>query len=114
MQIKDIPQADDQLVDGLRVYELMSEEENDDSEENDPAKMYSTGGRRFDEPTFVLEEPTKEINLGTKNDPQNIIISLNLTSEEERALINILKEYKDSFAWTYEDMPSLDPTIVEH
>ena len=114
MQIKDIPQVDDQLVDGLRVYELMLEEENDDSEENDPAKMYSTSSRRFDEPTSAVEEPIKEINLGTEDDPRNIIISLNLTSEEERALINILKEYKDTFAWTYEDTPNLDLTLVEH
>ena len=114
LQIKDIPQADDQLVDGLGVYELMLEEENDDSEENDPAKMYSTGVRRFDEPISVVEKPIKEINLGTKNDPRDVIISQNLTPEEERALSNILKEYKDTFAWTYEDMPSLNPTLVEH
>ena len=42
----------------------MSEEENDDSEENDPTKMYSTSARRFDEPALAVEEPTKEINLG--------------------------------------------------
>ena len=40
--------------------------------------------------------------------------SLNLNSEEESALIQVLKEYKDTFAWTYEDMPGLDPALVEH
>ena len=92
----------------------MLEEDDDGSEDDDPAKMYSTDEKRFDEPTTVVEEPTKEINLGTEDDPQNIIISLNLTPEEERALLDILKEYKDTFAWTYEDMPALDPTLVEH
>ena len=71
--------------------------EDDDSEENDPTKMYSTSARRFDEPTSTVEEPTKEINLDTENDPRNIIISLNLTSEEECTLVDILKEYKDTF-----------------
>ena len=84
-------------------------EEEDHSEEDDPAKMYSTGEKRFEEPTLAVEEPTKEINLGTKDDPQNIIISLNLNPEEESALIQVFKEYKDTFAWTYEDMPGLDP-----
>ena len=98
LQIKEIPQADDQLVDGLRVYELMSEEGNDDSEEDDPAKMYSTGEKRFDEPTSTVEEPTKEINLGIEDYPRTIIINLNLTSEEEYALIKVLKEYKNTFA----------------
>ena len=49
--------------------------------------MYSTGEKRFDEPTSAVEEPTKEINLGTENDPQTVIISLNLNPEEESALI---------------------------
>ena len=53
--------------------------------------MYSTGEKRFDEPTSVVEEPTKEINLGTKNDPRTMIISLNLNPEEESALIQVLK-----------------------
>ena len=114
MQIEEIPQADNQLVDGLGVYELMLEEGNDDSEDDNPTKMYSTGEKRFDEPTSAVVEPTKEINLGTEDDPWTIIISLNLTLEEEYALINVLKEYKDAFAWTYEDMPGLDPALIEH
>ena len=92
----------------------MPEEENDDSEDEDPAKMYFTGEKRFDEPTSAVEEPTKEINLGTKNDPRTVIISMNLNPEEESALIQVLKEYKDTFTWTYEDMPIFDPTLVEH
>ena len=112
MQVEEIFQADDQLTDGLRVHEIMSEEENDDSEDDDPAKMYSTGEKRFDEPTLGVEESTKEINLGTEDDPWTIIISLNLNPEEESALIKVLKEYKDTFAWTYEDMPSLDPALI--
>ena len=76
--------------------------------------MYSTSEKRFDEPTSAVEEPTKEINLGSENDPRTVIISLNLNSEEESALIQVLKEYKDTFAWTYEDMPGLDPALMEH
>ena len=88
----------------------MPEEENDDGskEDDDPTKMYSTSEKRFDEPTSVVEEPTKEINLGIGDDSRTVIISLNLNSEEESALIQVLKEYKDTFAWTYEDMLGLD------
>ena len=114
MQIEENFQADDQLIDSLRVYELMPEEDDDGSEDDDPAKMYSTGEKRFDEPTSAVEEPTKEINLGTEDNPRTVIISLNLDPEEECALIKVLKEYKDTFAWTYEDMPGLDPALVEH
>ena len=112
MQVEEISQANDQLTNGLGVYELMPEDE--DLEENDLAKMYSTGEKRFDEPTSAVEESTKKINMSTEDDPRNVIISLNLTPEKERALINVLKEYKDTFAWTYEDMPVLNPALVEH
>ena len=54
---------------------MLEEENNDSSEDDDPAKMYSTGEKRFDEPTSVVEELTKKINLGTKDDSQTIIIS---------------------------------------
>ena len=92
MQIEEIFEADEQLTDGLGVYEIMPEQENDDDPENeDPVKMYSTGEKRFDEPTSTVEEPTKEINLGTENDPQIIIINLNPNPEEESALIKVLK-----------------------
>ena len=114
IQIKEIFEADEQLADGLGFYEITPEEEDDESEDEDPAKMYSTGEKRFDEPTSAVEEPTKEIKLGTEKDPRTVIISLNLNFEEESALIQVLKEYKDTFAWTYEDMPGLDPTLVEH
>ena len=75
----------------------MPKEENDDSEDDDPTKMYFTGEKRFDEPTSAVEEPTKEINLGTEDDPWTVIISLNLDPEEESTLIKVLKEYKDTF-----------------
>jgi len=29
-------------------------------------------------------------------------------------LIALLKEYKDVFAWDYEEMPGLDPKVVTH
>ena len=61
-----------------------------------------------------MEELTRETNLGTEDDPWTITITLNLNLEEECTLIKVLKEYKDTFAWTYEDMPGLDLALVEH
>ena len=113
MQVEEVSQANDQLSDGLGVYEILSENnEQNDADETDPAKMYATNAKKFDEPTSVVEELPREINLGTKDNSKNVIISLNLTHSEEEALIEILREYKDTFAWSYEDMPSLDPSLV--
>src|SRR5262249_3727622 len=102
----------------LGVYEIDIDEECPkdelEQEEEDPASQYVSGVKRFDEPTSAVEEPTKEINLGTKADPRIILVSANLSQEEEEVIVEVLREYKDSFAWTYEDMPGLDPELVEH
>ena len=37
-----------------------------------------------------------------------------LTPKEESKYFELLMEYKDVFAWTYKEMPGLDPTIVIH
>ena len=108
---------DASLNDQLGVYLLEFEDDPVDEEkeeEEDSAELYASGVRRFDEPTAAVEEPTKEINLGTPEDPRIVYISANLSMEVEEALVQILHDYKDSFAWSYEDMPGLDPSLVEH
>ena len=37
-----------------------------------------------------------------------------LTSSKEDALITILKEFKEEFAWSYEDMLEIDTDIVQY
>lgn len=51
----------------------------------------------------VMEE-TQPIHLGTADEPQEVRIGTTLTLEER---LDLLKEYKDAFAWSYDDMPGL-------
>ena len=37
-----------------------------------------------------------------------------LTSSEKDALVALLTEFKEVFAWSYEDMPGIDTNIVQH
>ncbi|MQM05304.1 hypothetical protein Taro_038110 [Colocasia esculenta] len=76
--------------------------------------MYASGMRRFHEPTSAVDEPTKEVNIRTEEEPRLLTIASNLPLKEEEALIEMLREYKDSFAWSYDDMPGIDPELVEH
>ena len=39
-------------------------------------------------------------------------ISKSLSKEARRKLIALLREYKDVFAWSYQEMPSLSPSLV--
>ena len=41
-------------------------------------------------------------------------IETTLSPTIKEKLINLLREYNDVFAWSYQDMPSLDTDIVVH
>ena len=56
----------------------------------------------------------KEINLGTTEKPWPTFTSVLLTPEEEEGYLKLLVEYKDVFAWTYKEMPRLNPSIALH
>ncbi|TYK16284.1 uncharacterized protein E5676_scaffold21G00550 [Cucumis melo var. makuwa] len=56
----------------------------------------------------------KEMNLGTIEEPRPTFISASLSSEEESKYMSLLTEYKDIFAWSYKEMPGLDPKVAIH
>ncbi|XP_031090967.1 uncharacterized protein LOC115995960 [Ipomoea triloba] len=56
----------------------------------------------------------KEIDLGTTKNPRPILISTLLSNEDEKIYVELLKEYIDVFAWTYKEMPGLDPKVAVH
>ncbi|KAA0039307.1 uncharacterized protein E5676_scaffold169G001000 [Cucumis melo var. makuwa] len=56
----------------------------------------------------------KEVNLGTIEEPRPTFISVSLSSEEDGKYMSLLTEYKDIFAWSYKEMPRLDPKVAVH
>ncbi|KAL0373397.1 UNVERIFIED_CONTAM: hypothetical protein Sradi_3255400 [Sesamum radiatum] len=56
----------------------------------------------------------KEVNLENTEDPWPIYISASLTHEEAGAYIPVLHEFKDVFAWSYKEMPELNPKVAVH
>lgn len=59
-------------------------------------------------------EKTEQIDVGTIEDPKVLMISVGLEPHIYEALVNLLKEYIDTFTWSYEDLLGLDPELVEH
>ena len=43
-----------------------------------------------------------------------IKIGKNASPKERKAIKNLIREYKDVFAWTYGDLKTFDPAIIEH
>ncbi len=61
-----------------------------------------------------IENETIKVNLGTSENPKEVKIGLTLSSKEQEELTKLLKEFPKVFPWSYEDMPGIDPDIVQH
>lgn len=74
-----------------------------------PAPKYMQDGS-----TAVAEE-LETVNRSDNPATQKpILISNNLSTQEKKHLVELLKEFSDVFAWSYEEMSGLDPNFVCH
>jgi ribonuclease HI len=56
----------------------------------------------------------EKVNLGTSENPQCINLGLGCSRQEKAAFVKLFKEFKDVFAWTYNDLKTFDPNIIQH
>ncbi|KAI5397492.1 hypothetical protein KIW84_063348 [Lathyrus oleraceus] len=59
-------------------------------------------------------ENLETVNLGSEDCVRVVMIGALLEESVKKGLIELLQEYVDVFAWSYEDMPGLDTDIVQH
>ena len=45
---------------------------------------------------------------------EHVHVGYNCLAEESKAYRALFKEFRDIFAWSYEEMPRIDPSIVVH
>jgi hypothetical protein len=43
---------------------------------------------------------------------ENVFVGADCSPEEIQIYMDIFKEFRDIFAWSYEEMPGIDPKIV--
>jgi len=58
------------------------------------------------------EEKVQEHNLGTSSEPQMIRLSKDFPEEKKKKYIKLFREFKDVFAWKYEDLKTYDTRII--
>ncbi|KAM1923979.1 hypothetical protein ACFX15_021817 [Malus domestica] len=95
----------------VNLVEFLAEEDNGpvlslDKVQAAPAKLEDSQPQ--------VKDPLEQINVGTAEDPWPLFISAWLPQHVKTKLCNLLKEFKDCFAWSYHEMPGLDRTLVEH
>ena len=54
------------------------------------------------------------VNLGTEEDKKEVKVGANLEPNVKKRLTQLLHDYVEVFAWSYEDMPELYADIVVH
>lgn len=85
------------------------------------ASYFVEEGELEDEPEQFQDKPKdqdeklNEIKITAQGEePKPIFINASLSREMREQVIQLLKEYKDVFVWTYAQMPHLDPQLVSH
>ncbi|XP_075083267.1 uncharacterized protein LOC142167015 [Nicotiana tabacum] len=68
----------------------------------------------FEEGVKTTVDALKEVNLRVVEDLKPTYVNASLTSDEESKYIELLKEFKDVFSWSYKKMPGLVPKVVVH
>ena len=56
----------------------------------------------------------EDCNIWTKEQPKIIKLSKNLSLERKERYVELMREYFDVFAWTYDDLKVYDTNIIQH
>ena len=59
-----------------------------------------------------MELTLETINLGNDNNQCLIKIGSTLSRKEKKNLQELLTKFQEMFAWSYEDMPGINPEIA--
>jgi ribonuclease HI len=77
--------------------------------------------RLFDQDDIPLKstlrpqpEEVEDCNVGTNEDPKMVKISKYLPAQIKSKYVELLRQYKDVFAWSYDDLKTYDTSVIEH
>jgi hypothetical protein len=57
---------------------------------------------------FSSTDPLEDIDIGDGITPWTTFVNKNMSLEHKDAIIKLLKEYVDCFAWNYREIPGLN------
>lgn len=53
-------------------------------------------------------------NIGTENEPRFVKLSKSLSETKRNMYLKLMKEFKDIFSWSYEDLKTFDTDVMQH
>ncbi|GKV39784.1 hypothetical protein SLEP1_g47502 [Rubroshorea leprosula] len=96
------------------VDEVVHEGEEDIHTDGVTMEELDLAPAKLDDLRADVQDPLKEVNLGTEAEPRITFVSGLLPPKMRDQIICLLHEFKDCFAWDYSEMPGLDRELVEH
>lgn len=63
---------------------------------------------------FTSADELEQVDIGDGSKPRPTFVSTRLDPECKHQLVELLREFKDCFAWEYYEIPGLYRSIVEH
>ncbi|KAI5425428.1 hypothetical protein KIW84_031286 [Lathyrus oleraceus] len=88
-----------------------------DAEEDDDEEIPDEITRLLEHEEKIIQphlENMETINLGSEDCVREVKIGALLEESVKKGLIELLREYVDVFAWSFENMPGLDTDILQH
>ena len=82
--------------------------------DSDDDFSYASDSNPIDQRVSPTIEDTEVVDFGTAYQPRELRIRSDSSTNERDSLIQLLRSYLDSFAWSYEDMSGLDLSMVQH
>jgi hypothetical protein len=59
-------------------------------------------------------EEVEDCNVGTNENPKMVKISKYLPTQIKSKYAELIKQYKDVFAWSYDDLKTYNTSVIEH
>ena len=81
---------------------------------NDSNEFENEINKQLERNIEPMEPIFETINLGNDENPRLVKIGSTLNEKERKDLQELLMEFQEVFAWSYEDMPGIDPEIAQH
>jgi hypothetical protein len=65
---------------------------------------------------LVVDQSDKyfEFNLGLENEPRMVKIGKGTTKAKRDGILDLIQEFKDIFAWTYDDLKAYRGDVIQH
>ena len=108
-------------VDHERLHSSLQNREtvlslNENSQENSSCQEKKVTKPKTSEEGLILKELLSHLKYAflEPEKGKKVIISAELTENEEQRLLQILRKYKEAIAWSIEDLKGISPSICMH